>query len=59
MTTNDLVAAAKTRIHEIDLQNATPHKRRCFDRYDVREADEFHAGHPGAINIPVACWNSN
>jgi rhodanese-related sulfurtransferase len=52
-TANDLVAAAKTRIHEIDLQNADTAISEADVLIDVREADEFHAGHiPGAINIP-------
>lgn len=52
-TAHDLVAAAKTRIHEIDLQEADAAIKAADVVIDVREADEFHAGHiPGAINIP-------
>ena len=52
-TDHDLVAAAKTRIHEIDLQEADAAIKAADVVIDVREADEFHAGHiPGAINIP-------
>jgi rhodanese-related sulfurtransferase len=52
-TAHDLVAAAKPRIHEIDLQEADAAISAADVLIDVREADEFHAGHiPGAINIP-------
>jgi rhodanese-related sulfurtransferase len=52
-TAHDLVAAAKTRIHEINLQDADAAISEADMLIDVREADEFHAGHiPGAINIP-------
>lgn len=50
---HDLVAEAKARIHEIDLDAADAAIRAADVLLDVREADEFHAGHiPGAVNIP-------
>ncbi len=50
---HDLVAEAKARIHEIDLGAADAAIRAADVLLDVREADEFHAGHiPGAVNIP-------
>jgi len=50
---HDLVAEAKARIHEIDLDAAEAAIRDADVLLDVREADEFHAGHiPGALNIP-------
>jgi rhodanese-related sulfurtransferase len=50
---HDLVAEAKARIHEIDLDAADAAIRDADVLLDVREADEFHAGHiPGAVNIP-------
>ena len=50
---HDLVAEAKARIHEIDLDSADAAIRDADVLLDVREADEFHAGHiPGAVNIP-------
>ena len=50
---HDLVTAAKAQIHEVDLQTAEAAIREADALIDVREADEFHAGHiPGAINIP-------
>lgn len=50
---HDLVAEAKARIHEIDLDSADAAIRNADVLLDVREADEFHAGHiPGAVNIP-------
>ena len=49
----DLVAEARTRIHEIDLDAAEAAIRSADLLLDVREADEFHAGHiPGAVHIP-------
>ena len=52
-TAHDLVTAAKTRIHEINLQDADAAISEADMLIDVREADEFHAGHiHGAINIP-------
>lgn len=50
---HDLVAEARTRIHEIDLDTAEAAIRSADLLLDVREADEFHAGHlQGAVNIP-------
>lgn len=50
---HDLVAAAKARIHEVDLEAAAAAIRDADLLLDVREADEFHAGHiPGALNVP-------
>ncbi|MDX1369722.1 rhodanese-like domain-containing protein [Pseudomonas sp.] len=50
---HDLVTEAKARIHEIDLDTAEASIREADVLLDVREADEFHAGHiPGAVNIP-------
>ncbi|MNZ67691.1 putative adenylyltransferase/sulfurtransferase MoeZ [compost metagenome] len=47
------MAEAKARIHEIDLDAAEAAIRDADVLLDVREADEFHAGHiPGALNIP-------
>ena len=52
-TAHDLVTAARARIHEINLQDADAAISNADLLIDVREADEFHAGHiPGAINIP-------
>lgn len=50
---HDLVAEAKARIREIDLDAADAAIRDADLLLDVREADEYHAGHvPGAVNIP-------
>lgn len=50
---HDLVTDAKARIREIDLDAAEAAIRGADVLLDVREADEFHAGHiPGAVNIP-------
>ncbi|ACO80798.1 Rhodanese-domain protein [Azotobacter vinelandii CA] len=50
---HDLVAEAKARIHEVELQAAEAAIRNADLLLDVREADEFQAGHiPGALNIP-------
>jgi rhodanese-related sulfurtransferase len=52
-TAHDLVTAAKARIHEVDVGDADSAIQVADALIDVREADEFHAGHiPGAINIP-------
>lgn len=52
-TAHDLVISAKARIHEVDVENAEAAIHDADALIDVREADEFHAGHiPGAINIP-------
>ncbi|SEJ14962.1 Rhodanese-related sulfurtransferase [Pseudomonas linyingensis] len=50
---HDLVAEAKARIQEIDLDATDAAIRDADVLLDVREADEFHAGHiPGAVSIP-------
>ena len=50
---HDLVAAAKQRITEIDMSKADAAIRDANILLDVREPDEYAAGHiPGAINIP-------
>lgn len=52
-TAHDLVAAARGRIHEIDPDAATAVLAEADVLIDVREADEYAAGHiAGAINIP-------
>jgi rhodanese-related sulfurtransferase len=51
-TAHDLVASAKTRVQEISVQNAEQAIREADVLVDVREADEFAAGHmPGAVHI--------
>ncbi len=50
---HDLVNDAKTRIEEVDLHAAAAAIRTADVLIDVREADEYQAGHiPGAVNIP-------
>lgn len=50
-TAHDLVAAAKARIQEISMDEAEQAIREADVLLDVREADEFAAGHlPGAIH---------
>ncbi len=50
-TAHDLVAAAKFKIHEISVQQAEDAIRSADVLIDVREADEYQAGHiPGAIH---------
>ena len=50
---HDLVLAAKARIAEVGVQQATAAIRDADLLIDVREADEFASAHiPGAINIP-------
>jgi rhodanese-related sulfurtransferase len=50
---HDLVLAAKAQIREVALHDAEGAIRAADVLLDVREADEFHAGHiPGAVNIP-------
>ncbi|MBK1680998.1 rhodanese-like domain-containing protein [Rhodocyclus tenuis] len=52
-TALDLVAAAKARIHEISLADADQAIRDADVLLDVREADEYAAGHlPGATLVP-------
>lgn len=49
-TAHDLVMAAKACIHEIEVTAADAAMQAADVVIDVREADEFHAGHlPGAI----------
>ncbi len=49
----DLVAAARARIREIPLEQATHAVQQADYVLDVREADEYAAGHlPGAISMP-------
>lgn len=50
---HDLVLEARAQIHEVALAEADAVIRAAAVLLDVREADEFHAGHiAGAINIP-------
>lgn len=50
---HDLVADAKQEIREVPLDQAEELIKQADMLIDVREADEFHAGHiPGAVNIP-------
>jgi rhodanese-related sulfurtransferase len=50
-TAHDLVAAAKTRIHEVPMADADRAIQEASVVIDVREAEEFAAGHlPGAIH---------
>jgi rhodanese-related sulfurtransferase len=51
-TAHDLVAAAKTRVQEVALADAEQAIRDADVLVDVREADEFAAGHlGGAVHI--------
>ena len=51
-TASDLVAAAKARIKEVPVAEAEQAIRDAQVVVDVREADEFAAGHlPGAVHI--------
>ena len=51
-TAHDLVAAAKAHIQEITVADADQAIREADVLVDVREADEFAAGHvPGAVHI--------
>ena len=51
-TAHDLVAAAKTRVQEISIDDAEQAIRDADLLVDVREADEFAAGHMnGAVHI--------
>ncbi len=51
-TAHDLVAAAKARVLEVSVADAGQAIREASVLVDVREADEFAAGHlPGAIHI--------
>lgn len=50
---HDLVLEARAQIHEVALAEADAAIRAAAVLLDVREVDEFHAGHiAGAINIP-------
>lgn len=52
-TAHDLVAQAKTTIREVPLQDADAAIQQADVLIDVREADEFAAGHlPGAVLVP-------
>ena len=52
-TARDLVAQAKTSIQEVSLEAAEQAIRDADLLLDVREADEFAAGHlPGSILMP-------
>lgn len=52
-TAHDLVAQAKSGIREVSLNEAEQAIREADLLLDVREADEFAAGHlPGAILVP-------
>ncbi len=51
-TAHDLVAAAKTRVQEMSVAQAEDAIREADVLVDVREADEFAAGHlAGALHI--------
>lgn len=51
-TAHDLVAAAKAQIQEVTVAQAPDAIRNADALIDVREADEFAAGHlPGAIHM--------
>ena len=52
-TAHDLVLQAKANVREIPLQDAEDAIRQADVLLDVREADEFAAGHlPGAVLVP-------
>lgn len=52
-TAHDLVLQAKANVREIPLQDAEEAIRQADVLIDVREADEFAAGHlPGAVLVP-------
>ena len=52
-TASDLVAQARAVIEEIDAASLLQLQAAGVPVVDVREPDEFNAGHvPGAINIP-------
>ena len=51
-TAHDLVAQAKTQTHEIPMEQAQASIHQADVLIDVREADEFAAGHlPGAVHM--------
>lgn len=52
-TAHDLVQDAKAQIQEVSLDNAEAAISDAALLLDVREPDEYHAGHiPGAVSIP-------
>ena len=52
-TAHDLVLQAKANVREIPLQDVEDAIRQADVLLDVREADEFAAGHlPGAVLVP-------
>lgn len=52
-TAQDLVAQARAVIEEIDTSHLLAMQARGMPVIDVREPEEFAAGHvPGAVNIP-------
>lgn len=52
-TAHDLVATAKSRIQEISVSDAEQAIQEAAILLDVREPDEYAAGHlQGAVNIP-------
>lgn len=52
-TVNDLVAAARRVIHEVDAAGLAARSGTASVLIDVREPHEYAAGHlPGAINLP-------
>lgn len=52
-TAHDLVLQAKAHVREIAVQDADDAIRQADVLIDVREADEFAAGHlPGAVLVP-------
>lgn len=52
-TVHEMVQAAKTEIREVPLEESEEAIKQADMLIDVREADEYHAGHiPGAVNIP-------
>ncbi|MCK0154350.1 sulfurtransferase [Alcanivorax sp. S6407] len=52
-TAHDLVQEAKAQIQEVSLDNAEAAISDAALLLDVREGDEYHAGHiPGAVSIP-------
>jgi rhodanese-related sulfurtransferase len=59
-TAHDLVMAAKARTQEVSLDDADEAIRDADVLIDVREADEFAAGHlPVPFISPAACSSSS
>jgi rhodanese-related sulfurtransferase len=51
-TAHDLVAEAKAQVHEVALEQAEEAIRQADVLIDVRESDEYQAGHiPGAVHM--------